>query len=311
MPTRPDDAPLAVSVLLPTRDRPDSIGRVLAALSAQDVEGLDPELVVVDNGSADPARARVQELVGRHPWPARVVDEPRPGAAAARNAAVRHARHDVLVFLNDDIVPAGTHWLRGHADVHRRAADPVVGVLGPVTWHPDVDATPAMRWLGEAGKFNSYTRVARGETTAGEVYASNLSLHRALYEAAGGFDVALDGYGWEEYDLALRLCDQGLVLRFDAELVAWHHHRYDLRQSLAREEELGASSVRFTARHPRRAGLDTPSLPGWAVRIGGPAYAAVRRVPLPEALPPAALRWLHRVALAHGIARARREAVPR
>lgn len=306
MPTRSDGDAVPVSVLLPTRDRPDTLGAVLDALRAQDTAGLAPELVVVDNGSRPATRALAADLVRAFPWPARLLDERRPGVAAARNAAVAAAAHDVLVLLNDDVVPCGAGWLRGHVDRLASAGHEAV-VLGPVTWHPAVDRTPVMGWLEETGKSHSYVRCRRGESAPGELYANNLSLHRDTLRAAGGFDEALAEYGWEEYDLGLRLHDRGVRIRFAPELGAWHHHRYDLRASLAREEHVGSSAVRFTARHPDRV-LDTPHLPAWAVRAGALAYAPVRRVPLPEALPRPALRIVHKLALASGMARAERAA---
>lgn len=306
MPTRSDGDAVPVSVLLPTRDRPDTLGAVLDALKGQDTRGLAPELVVVDNGSQPATRALAADLVGAFPWPARLLDEPRPGVAAARNAAVAAAAHDRVVLLNDDVVPRTAGWLRGHVERLRAAEDEGEAVvLGPVTWHPAVDRTPVMAWLEDTGKSHSYARCRRGESAPGELYANNLSLRRGTLTAAGGFDEALAEYGWEEYDLGLRLHDRGVRIRFAPELEAWHHHRYDLRASLAREEHVGASAVRFAARHPGRA-LDTPRLPAWAVRAGALAYVPVRRAPLPEALPRPALRLVHRLALASGMARAGR-----
>ncbi len=297
----PPNSLTAVSVLVPTRNRPDTLPSVLGALAAQDVGGLDPELVVVDNGSETSTRDATARLLVDFPWPARLVDEPAAGVAAARNAAVASAGHDILVFLNDDVVPASTTWLRGHVARLTSAEDDRTVVLGPVTWHPDVPLTPVMAWLEASGKSHSYDRVRKGESPPGELYANNLSLWRSPFEAAGGFDPRFTSYGWQEYDLALRMGDGGLRIAFDDTLGAWHHHHHDLTISLKREEKIGRSAVLFEALNADRDALDTPQLSPGALRAGAAVDRIRRHVRLPERLPRAALRALHRAALAAGI----------
>jgi glycosyltransferase involved in cell wall biosynthesis len=72
---------LPATVVVPTRDRPDSLARCLEALAAQSLAGL--EVVVVDDGSVVPVPA---------PPGARLVRLPGLGAAAARNAGARAER---------------------------------------------------------------------------------------------------------------------------------------------------------------------------------------------------------------------------
>jgi glycosyltransferase involved in cell wall biosynthesis len=58
----------------------------------------------VDNGSKDRSRA-IAEAVG---YPVRVIDEPAPGAARARNAGVRAATGEFIAFLDaDDLWESG------------------------------------------------------------------------------------------------------------------------------------------------------------------------------------------------------------
>lgn len=83
----------AVSVVVPTHDRPVPLRRAVASALAQTVSDL--EIIVVDDGSAEPARfddERVRVL--RH--------ETALGAPAARNAGVAASRGDVVAFLDDD-----------------------------------------------------------------------------------------------------------------------------------------------------------------------------------------------------------------
>lgn len=300
-------SPTPVSVLVPTRDRPDALPAVLAALAEQDTAGLEPELVVVDNDSEAASRATTAAIVAAHPWPARLVDEPRPGVAVARNTATAAAGSELLVFLNDDVVPRGSDWLRGHVEHLQGADDEHACVLGPVTWHPATPRTPVMTWLERTGKSHDYTRVRRGESPPGEWYANNLSMWRGALDAAGGFDPRFTSYGWQEYDLALRLADAGLRIRFVPALEAWHQHHHDLRRSLAREERIGRSAVLFEALNRDRGHLDTPVLPAWMLTAGALLHTVTGSLPLPERLPGSVLRVLHKAALANGIRRGLRD----
>ncbi|MDP1850369.1 MAG: glycosyltransferase, partial [Solirubrobacteraceae bacterium] len=84
-----------ISVVVPTRDRPEALARCLAALARQ--RGADElEIVVVDDSDGGGAAAPG----------ARVVHGGARGPAAARNLGVRAARGAIVCFTDDDCVPA-------------------------------------------------------------------------------------------------------------------------------------------------------------------------------------------------------------
>ncbi len=89
-----------VSVVLPSRDRPERLARALRSVLAQDHRRL--EVLVVDDASEVPARA-VVERVGAGDDRVRVDRSERNiGAGAARNRALGVARGEVVAFLDDD-----------------------------------------------------------------------------------------------------------------------------------------------------------------------------------------------------------------
>ncbi|MQA75642.1 MAG: glycosyltransferase, partial [Solirubrobacterales bacterium] len=73
-----ESAPRRISVVVPTRDRPEALARCLAALAGQDVAGL--EVIVVDDGSRD--RGAVEAALGGPAGPAGAS----PALAGARRA---------------------------------------------------------------------------------------------------------------------------------------------------------------------------------------------------------------------------------
>lgn len=95
-----------LSVITCTRDpRPDFFDRLLRALSAQTLSRDEWEYVVVDNGSR--ARPASLEELSWHSA-ARIVDEPHAGLTLARLRGIESTSSSLLVFLDDDNVPAAS-----------------------------------------------------------------------------------------------------------------------------------------------------------------------------------------------------------
>lgn len=91
----------SVSVVVPTKNRVQALGRCLRALVAQRRAG-PFEIVIVDDGSDD--AAGVPAIVNRESC-AQVVRTAGVGPAAARNAGVRAASGDIVCFTDDDCEP--------------------------------------------------------------------------------------------------------------------------------------------------------------------------------------------------------------
>ncbi len=127
---------MEITVVLPTFRRQDSLARALAGLAAQTTTY---DLVVVDNDGSPHAPVRLPAGM-----PGRVVREPTPGAAAARNRGLAETRTPLVAMLDDDVVPA-PGWLAALAAPVRAGQADLTG--GRVVLDPDV-VRP--RWLAPA-----------------------------------------------------------------------------------------------------------------------------------------------------------------
>ena len=78
-----------LSVIIPTRDRLPTLRRTLAALAEQQLDGVEAEVVVVDNGSADGTGEALESLKDGFPLPLHTLTEPTRGPGPARNAGLR------------------------------------------------------------------------------------------------------------------------------------------------------------------------------------------------------------------------------
>src|SRR5215207_3783671 len=91
------------SVIVPTFQRAASLERCLEALGAQRIERDRFEVIVVDDGSAEPPRAIVRRAAGA--LDVRLIEQGNAGPASARNAGAGAARGAYVVFTDDDCRP--------------------------------------------------------------------------------------------------------------------------------------------------------------------------------------------------------------
>ncbi len=117
-------APLRISVVVPTHNRPAFLRAALASIRAAEAEDLHLEILVGDNGDNPETVAAVAEFGARH-LPTRA-----PGASGGRNVCLRAATGDYIAFLDDDDV-----WLPGHLRPHLALLDA----------RPDLDAVFSQR----------------------------------------------------------------------------------------------------------------------------------------------------------------------
>jgi hypothetical protein len=108
-PSPPAGGPLPpVSVLVPARNEERAIGRLMGDVLAS--EGVDLELVVLDDSSDDRTAEIVAAVADRDPRVRLVRGGPLPAGWCGKQHAcwqlARAARHDTWVFLDVDVVPA-------------------------------------------------------------------------------------------------------------------------------------------------------------------------------------------------------------
>lgn len=95
---------LAISVIIPTRDRRASLRRLLSALERQTLPRDQFEVVVSVDGSTDGSVETGGEFASS--LAPQVLWQAAAGRAAACNAGTRRSRGDVVLFLDDDMEPA-------------------------------------------------------------------------------------------------------------------------------------------------------------------------------------------------------------
>jgi len=241
-----DGVVLSLAVVIPTLGRHTTLRRVLDLLARHRAEA-GPLEVVVAADARESDLDSLREAVAGRPWPAQLVQGASAGASSARNAGWRAARSDLVLFLGDDILPrAGL--LAGHLARHAAEPGEDVGVLGLVSWAPELGRSAFMVWLDHGMQFD-YPSIEGDEAGWGRFNTANASVKRALLVQADGFDEGLP-FLYEDLDLARRFHERGFRLLYERGAVGEHLHRPTLDDWRTRMEMVGQAERRFVDKHP-------------------------------------------------------------
>ncbi|HET9315677.1 MAG TPA: glycosyltransferase, partial [Vicinamibacteria bacterium] len=222
------DAP--VSVVVCTRDRPQSLAACLSALDR--LRDPDFEVVVVDSASRDGATRRVVARTS-----ARYVREDRPGLDWARRRGAAESRHEIVAYVDDD-VRVDPWWLHG---VREAFSDPSVGLMTGLVLPAELEtrAQHLFEQYGGMGK-GFRARTFRADTMTADArlathalgVGANMAFRRGALDRIGGFDTRLDvgtpARGGGDLDAFSRALRAGLAVRYEPAALAWHCHRRDL-----------------------------------------------------------------------------------
>lgn len=206
---------MRATIAICTWNRADLLGRTLAGLRRLLPLPEGVEVLVVDNNSCDRTAAVVRDA---DPALApRYVLEPEQGLAVARNRALREARGELLLWLDDDVeVQAG--WLAAYLEA-AAAYSEAAFFGGPIR---PVFLAPAPAWLtsnmDELGSAFAARDLGDTASAIGELRCAPFGANMAIRKAAilaRGFDPRLGRHGStllaaEERRLFAALLDAGL-----------------------------------------------------------------------------------------------------
>ncbi len=182
----------SVSVVIPTRGRQPWVTELVDRLL--DDPSVD-EIVVAVDGDIDGTVAALRERAtggddDRLRWvelvPTSTAEDHGSGAGAARNAAVAVASGDVILFLDDDVLPHHPNLVEQHLAVHRRRSDPVI-VVGPALVDRRLEGRSGAQqgrnwWIDQTTRLLSEPNLGFTDICTG-----NLSMERTLFEQLGRF----------------------------------------------------------------------------------------------------------------------------
>jgi glycosyltransferase involved in cell wall biosynthesis len=241
----------AITVVVPTHNRPDSLKRCLDSLAAQETD--EPiEILVVDDGSDD--AGPVADAVARISR-ARLIRQARKGPAAARNVGVQAATGSVICFTDDDCEPE-PRWVAGLARALDRGEDVVTGTTT------------------NGGAHNPFALASRlvvdyfTEHSSVPFAASNNLGATALLLRAIPFDESYGDAGGEDREWCERLSAMGYRIARDPGAVVVHNEPLTMRAYVKQHVRYGRGSYHYHRTASGRRGLERPGFYASVIRQG-------------------------------------------
>jgi glycosyltransferase involved in cell wall biosynthesis len=211
-----------ISFIICTRNRSSALRRALDSIvvASQTEPETSVEIIVVDNGSTDATMTLASQWAETAALAVRVIYEPRQGLAIARNAGVRDASGDILVFTDDDC-QVSPCYIRKLLDHYTKDQEPVIrggrverGDPRDLAFTIKTDPMPArLRYDVHPGGF---------------ILGCNMAMTREIIERIGTFDERF-GAGSpfkaaEETDYFYRAYLAGIPVEYQPDMVVFHYH---------------------------------------------------------------------------------------
>jgi glycosyltransferase involved in cell wall biosynthesis len=212
-----------VSVVVRSFKRSEALKELVARLREQSFPTFE---VVILEQSEDPAIVRDLEALGDPRI--RVVVAPPQNPPAARNEAVRHARGEIILLIDDDDLPIGSDWIERHA---KNYEDPdCMGVVGRLVADPEHMRSPrfphVVRFFAMRYTLFMDTVTLAHNTVRKEgidfLIGSNASVRKSLLLRIGGWDEGIPMN--EEQSFAIKFARQkhgGEKFVFDPTALMW------------------------------------------------------------------------------------------
>jgi O-antigen biosynthesis protein len=220
--------PPLVSVIVPTRNARPLLEACIGGVRRTAYPNI--ELIVVDNGSDDPATLRYLDALAADGAQVLRIDGPF-NFSALNNYAAQHSRGELLCFLNNDVEIVDTDWL---ALLVRQAIRSDLGAIGARLLYPDGTiqhagvvtgvgggAAHAHRFEGES-EYGYFSR-SRLPQRVSAVTAACLVVAKDKFAAVEGFNERDFPVAFNDVDLCLKLNARGWQSFYEPRAVLIHH----------------------------------------------------------------------------------------
>jgi GT2 family glycosyltransferase len=199
---------LPVSVVIPTIGRARQLAACLRSLAA--CATAPAEVVVVDQGGL----SDVAQTVARFEhYGARLVHCAGIGRGRGVNAGLREAKHEIVLVTDDDCTVSPS-WI-DVAWQQVTCTGKLAIITGRVLPAGDPRAVPSTIDDPQPREFGS-------PLDCGRLYAGNMACLRSPVLELGGFDERIRPAA-EDVELCYRWLRAGHALRYEPDLVVWHH----------------------------------------------------------------------------------------
>lgn len=232
-----DTAQDLISVIIPSKDNPEVLFCCIHSLLERTRIAYPYEIIVVDNGSKDINRQKIEteleHLKRMNPTVTGFTYVYQPmefNFSDMCNLGAENAKGDFFLFLNDDMEIIQADWLELMME---KAVLSYAGAVGAKLLYPDSDIIqhagitnlrvgPAHKLQFLSDKEVYYYGMNRGVHNMLAVTGACLLLHREVFEQAGGFCREL-AVAFNDVDLCYTLHEKGYYNIVRNDVVLYHH----------------------------------------------------------------------------------------
>src|SRR5262245_17762478 len=242
-----------VSVVIPTYNRGAKLTLTIQSLLENDVAGVgDLEILVVDDGSTEPASPLVEAMRSRTSIDLRCIHQSNAGPAAARNTGFRASHGAIIVCIDDDIL-APADLIRKHVEAHKaRPGSVICGRCPLLVPEPE---TSLFRYVNSRGDDHGVD--AEEEfLPINSIASGQISFERESFSAEGFIyrdDLATPAA--EEFELAQRLQEWGVPIYLATRIVALHDHPVTLDFYTRQAYKYGLGYAEASVKYPQTLGM--------------------------------------------------------
>jgi len=202
-----------ISVVIPVHNAAGDLAQCLEAIRRSALQPL--ECIVVDDGSDDDSAATAR----RFGTALYSTGKSKTGPAKARNLGARHARGEILLFLDSDVC------------VHRDTIERVGAAFSEI---PELDAVigsydeepGAKDFLSQYKNLMHSFMHQHGKHEASTFWSGCGAIRRSVFERFGGFDESYARPSIEDIELGYRMHHAGCNLVLDREIQVKHLKRW-------------------------------------------------------------------------------------
>ncbi len=233
----------SISVVIPTYNRPAQLALVLDEILKSEVSDFgDVEVIVVDDGSSEPIERAVLSKTAEFPFRLTYVHQENAGPAKARNTGFGIARHEVVLFIDDDIL-VFPDLIKKHWEAHRELPQSVIFGRSPFIVPEPVTASYRYLVSLDDSRTNGFERVA-------VVASGNLSVERIMFLPDGVYHNDLKVPAAEEFELEQRLNNSGIPIYVAHDTVGWHLQPSTIEDKCKQEFKYGVGAAEVWIKLP-------------------------------------------------------------
>jgi GT2 family glycosyltransferase len=206
-----------VSILIPTQDNPKILSSCIESLDKTAYKNY--EIILVENHSTKPQTFALYKELEKRPNLRLLTWTDKFNYAAVNNFASRHAKGEILLFLNNDIAAINDDWLE---EMLSHVQRPEVGVVGAKLYYPDDRVQHAGVIFGIGGLAShahiGFPRQAYGymhrlviTQNMSAVTGACMMMRKPVFDELDGFDERFV-LAFNDLDLCLRARERGYLV---------------------------------------------------------------------------------------------------